>query len=125
MVVFAEHEFHVLEGGLHVLHMPGDAEALEPPTRILATLVPCAFALPRDPMMGNVMDASTHRESFSDTPRTAGWLGINSSCRYLDCSRAHLYSEIKAGKIPTRRLGSRIRIRITDLDACLERESAP
>ena len=55
----------------------------------------------------------------------AGWLGINSACRYLDCSRAHLYAEIKAGKIPTRRLGSRIRIRIADLDAYLQREPAP
>ena len=64
-----------------------------------------------------------HAEAFKDSPRTTGWLGVNSACRYLDCSRAHLYAEIKAGKIPTRRLGSRIRIRIADLDAYLERGS--
>ena len=77
------------------------------------------------PIMGCDMDAGGHREAFSPLPRTAGWLGINSACRYLDCSRAHLYAEINAGKIPTRRLGSRIRIRIGDLDAYLQREPAP
>jgi len=65
----------------------------------------------------------SHGNPFSDAPRTAGWLGVNSACRYLDCSRAHLYAEIKAGKIPTSRLGSRLRIRIADLDAYLERGS--
>jgi excisionase family DNA binding protein len=69
------------------------------------------------------MDAGGHREAFSIHSRTVGWLGVNSACRYLDCSRAHLYAEIKAGKIPTRRLGSRIRIRIADLDTYLERGS--
>ena len=60
-----------------------------------------------------------------DAQGLSGWLGVNSSCRYLDCSRAHLYAAVKAGKIPTRRLGSRIRIRISDLDAYLERGAGP
>jgi excisionase family DNA binding protein len=50
-----------------------------------------------------------------------GWLGVNGACRYLDCSRTHLYGAIRAGKVPTRRLGTRIRIRVCDLDAYLER----
>lgn len=45
------------------------------------------------------------------------WLSINSACEYLDCSRAHLYAEIKAGRIPTGKLGARIRIHTDDLDA--------
>ena len=73
------------------------------------------------PIMDCVIDVGAHREAFSDNPRMVGWLGVNSACRYLDCSRAHLYAEIKAGKSPTPRLGSRIRI--ADLDAYLERDA--
>jgi excisionase family DNA binding protein len=70
------------------------------------------------------MDMGAHRASSKRKARTAhalGYLGINGASRYLDCSRSHLYAEIRRGRIPTRRLGSRIRIRIADLDAYLER----
>lgn len=52
-------------------------------------------------------------------------LTINDVAELLAISRDSVYRLVRAGKLPSLRVGARIRFRATEVDAYLERHRAP
>ena len=44
------------------------------------------------------------------------WLSVGEACRYLSIGRTCLYDLVRAGELPERRIGRRLRFLTTDLD---------
>lgn len=65
---------------------------------------------------------STHHSQGTPTAGTA-YLSVNGSAEYLSLSRWTIYKLIRDGELRAFRVGSRLRLRISDLDAYAERGS--